>query len=249
MLKREKLNLIEALKSVHWSPSAETSPLFSQHGISHGVLGRSIPEFKLAELLPHHVTQIHGSDLVIASEKTAYKSEERPVADAICTSSGMTVAIKTADCLPILLATKDGHWVAAIHSGWRGFTKGIIGKTVEAAMIANPDRELIAVVGPSISRERFEVGPEVIEALNSQECGLSTSGVHLATAKGNLDRWHVDLGLAAACQLLEIGVQPANIEVLQSCTFMETIGQHHRWHSYRRDGKACGSNWTWIRGR
>ena len=111
MTKNQNHNLIEEIKNVRWSPSAETSSLLSQHGIAHGVLGRSTPEFKLAELLPHHVTQIHGRDLVQASEKTAFESEERPVADAIFSNSGLTIAIKTADCLPVLLATTDGHWI------------------------------------------------------------------------------------------------------------------------------------------
>lgn len=243
------LSLISSLKQVHWAPYSESSALLSQHGITHGVFGRSTPEFRLSELQPHHATQVHGSDIVEASEKTKFESNDRPAADATYSLGGAVVAVKTADCLPVLLATTDGHWVAAIHAGWRGFSKGIIPKTLDLAREINPNKEIIAFIGPSISRERFEVGPEVVDALNGVDCRLSVAAIHLATSKGQHDRWHIDLGLAAACQLIEAGISPNAIEVAQSCTQQENTGQNYRWHSYRRDGKACGSNWTWIRSR
>jgi YfiH family protein len=239
--------LIEALKLARWSPGSDTSVLLSSLGISHGVLGRSAPEFRLSELLPHHVTQVHGNEIVKASKKTAHESDERPAGDGIYSDDGIAVAIKTADCLPVLLATQDGQWVAAIHAGWRGFTKGIILNALRTARVQNPGKNLVAVIGPSISRERFEVGPEVVDALFDSSCELSEVSVHLCTSKGARDRWHIDLSLAAACQMILAGVDPSAIEVLQSCTVTEHSGQHPRWHSYRRDGKPCGSNWTWIR--
>lgn len=247
MQQAKQVPLIESLKQVRWSQISETSLLLSGLGIPHGILGRSAPEFRLAELAPHHVTQIHGVEVVKACAKTAYESSERPAADAIYSDDGTTVAIKTADCLPVLLATTDGRWTAAIHAGWRGFAKGIILKALQVARADQPEKDLVVMIGPSISRERFEVGPEVIEHLASDDCKLSKDAIHLLTSKGLRDRWHVDLSVAAACQLILAGVPPSFIEVIQSCTVMEMLGQHHRWYSYRRDGKPCGSNWTWIR--
>lgn len=245
----QSLQLIDALKLAHWSPYAEASVLMSKHGIAHGIFGKSTPDFRMSELLPHHATQVHGSDIVVADDKTKFDSKERPAADATYTGSGLVVAVKTADCLPVLISTTDGRWVAAVHAGWRGFCKGIIAKTLELARMQNPEKDFIILIGPSISRERFEVGPEVIDALRAPACGLSSGAIHLVTSKGLKDRWHLDLGLAAACQLIEAGIAPTAIEVMQSCTHQESNGQNFRWHSYRRDGKACGSNWTWIRGK
>jgi YfiH family protein len=186
--------------------------------------------------------------MVVASNLTLHDSTDRPAADAIMTTEYRVVAVRTADCLPILLATSDGQWVAAVHAGWRGFSRGILSKTLELATQLHPKKTLLAMVGPSISRERFEVGPEVLDALRSADTRLSDAAFNLSVAKGLGDRWHVDLSLAAACQLLEYDIDPNSIEVMQSCTYQDTQGHHHRWHSYRRDGRNCGSNWTWIQG-
>jgi copper oxidase (laccase) domain-containing protein len=74
-------------------------------------------------------------------------------------------------------------------------------------------------------------------------------------AKGKRDRWHVDLQVAAAMQLYLAGISSSNIEIMRSCTRDESFSLDQDsskettpvWHSYRRDGKSCGSNWTWIK--
>src|SRR3989339_614102 len=78
------------------------------------------------------VKQVHGSAAVIidaASEPT--QIIDRP-ADVIMTQQvGIGVGVVTADCVPVLFASHDGHAVAAAHAGWRGIVAGVLESTVE----------------------------------------------------------------------------------------------------------------------
>ncbi|MEI6399223.1 MAG: laccase domain-containing protein, partial [Pseudomonadota bacterium] len=157
--------------------------------------------------------------------------------------------VKTADCLPVLIASTNGAFVAAVHAGWRGFASGILINALKIAHSNQAVNTLRVVVGPAISRQKFEVGPEVVEAMQAVECGLSDEVWGITVSKGRNDRWHVDLPVAAALQMMIAGIKPNHIEVIQSCTVTSQKENQCLWASYRREGKACGSNWTWIRGR
>ena len=100
--------------------------------------------------------QVHG-DSVAYIDKV---SDTAIVADAAITrEKNIALSIMTADCLPILLADKNGNEIAAIHAGWRPLAKNIIKKTIN--QMQTPTDELIAWLGPCIGRQSFEVGTEV----------------------------------------------------------------------------------------
>ena len=84
-------------------------------------------------------------------------------ADAIVSVvPGVVLTVRTADCVPILLAAADGKMVAAVHAGWRGIVGNILGKVVRTFHeLGTPPEKLIAAIGPAISVEHFEVGEEV----------------------------------------------------------------------------------------
>ena len=106
-------------------------------------------------LTPQWLKQEHGVTVVEASENGGTQ-----VADASFTRRrGLACAVLTADCLPLLVSAKDGSLVGAIHAGWRGLAGGIIANIVRAMRI-EPD-QLTVYMGPAISLEYFEVGPEV----------------------------------------------------------------------------------------
>ena len=106
----------------------------------------------------------------------------------------------------------------------------------------NLDSEkLIVAIGPSISREHYEVGEEVAAALFEGNIKLSATQASLSIAKGQADKWHLDLKVAAVSALINAGLEPNHIEIVQACTYREKS-----WHSYRREGRGCGSNWSWI---
>jgi polyphenol oxidase len=243
--------LLERLTLVHWSNSSPTSVLLSELQIQHGFTGYRASA-GIPSLAPHHVRQVHGRALVHASTLTAHTHSaagaERPAADALYSREGHRIGIKTADCLPVLVASSDGIFVAAIHAGWRGLTAGILFKGIDAANRHSSLEDFRFVIGPAISREAFEVGPEVVEALREPSCGLGPDSWALAVSKGQSDRWHVDLSVAAALHLIIAGVAPHNIEVLRACTVRDTRDELFLWNSFRRDGKGCDSNWSWIQG-
>ena len=225
-----------------------TSALLDKSDIEHGFTGKKNAA-DVARVAPHHVTQVHGTKLIEASDLTVYDSSNRPQGDGIFSLDGETVAVKTADCLPVLMASTHGKMVTAIHAGWRGFTAGILLNAVAEARRHLAINSFRFVIGPAISREAFEVGPEVVDAIQNADCGMSHESWALAVSKGQKDRWHVDLSTAAAIQLILAGVDPAHIEVIQACTMTDKSNDTPNWNSFRRDGKGCGSNWAWVRGK
>ena len=169
--------------------------------------------------------QVHGGDV------------SRPGARLACADGHVTdrpgevLAIRTADCVPVLLATQDGRVVAAVHAGWRGLTPqtAVIGRAVTAVrQLAGPAAVLTAAIGPCISGRRYEVGPEVAE--------LFQPGYPQAITTPPAGRPFLDVRAVAAAQLLEAGVDPAQLDVSPACTFDDL---DHAF-SFRREGKGVG---------
>ncbi len=104
--------------------------------------------------------QVHGPRVVEVTR--AWTPSGAPRADALVTRTpGLALGILTADCAPILLADTDAGVIGAAHAGWKGAKAGVA-TAVVAAMIrlgAIPAR-IAAVVGPTIGRDSYEVGPE-----------------------------------------------------------------------------------------
>jgi YfiH family protein len=140
----------------------------------------------------------------------------------IARDAGVAIAVRTADCVPLLLAHPPTGAVAAIHAGWRGVEARIAGATVHALDV--PPSELIAVVGPHIRVASFEVGEDVAERLQGSS---SAKNVISRAYEGP----HVDLFRILEAQLAELGVRLRDIG---GDTFADT----ERFFSYRRDGKT-----------
>jgi YfiH family protein len=111
------------------------------------------------------VYQVHSPDVVMVEEAPPFPTgpyAERPKADAMVTKrKGVALGILTADCAPVLLADERAGIVAAAHAGWRGAVGGVLEATVakmreEGASLTR----LIAVIGPCIGFNSYEVGPE-----------------------------------------------------------------------------------------
>ena len=252
-MKSKTVDILDALEKINWSNGPKFSDLFRRHGYENGVCGRE--NMAYTEIQPHHVQQVHGVDIIEAGDTTRYASSKRSNADGLYTREKNVIAIKTADCLPILLASTNSRFALAVHAGWRGFTAGILNNALNIANQFSQPESLIACIGPAISLHAFEVGREVVDHLGGSKIGLPSDTWPLAVAKGNRDRWHVDLQVAAAIQLYLAGISSSNIEIMRSCTRDESFSFDQDsskekmpvWHSFRRDGKSCGSNWTWIK--
>jgi YfiH family protein len=232
--------LYQILSDVKWAPTGATSPLLTRAGFSHGFVGRGQPPPNNL----HHVKQVHGTCLVEAnSDFNSSLASSGTEGDGIWTKTdGMAVAVKTADCLPVLIGDPIGRMVMSVHAGWRGLCSGILGQAIQVfRTLGGHPEQLLVAVGPAASRERYEVGQEVIAALFDGNIALNKAQAALAITKGRDDRWHLDLKVAAVFDLINHGLRPDHIEVIQACTISEAA-----WHSFRREGKGCGSNWSWI---
>lgn len=152
--------------------------------------------------------------------------------DAVITSvPGLCVAVKTADCIPVLLYDERQHLVAAIHAGWRGTVGRIVEHTLEAMKSRGED--VHAVIGPGISLQAFEVGDEVYEA-------FFQASFPMERIAKRLEKWHLDLWLANRWILEEWGV--TDIQTAGTCTFTSPD-----YYSARRDTIRTGRNINGIR--
>src|SRR5215468_5199943 len=106
---------------------------------------------------PAWMEQVHGTDVL---DLDVRRPAAGSAADAVITRrAGPVCAVQVADCVPVLLAVRDGSAVAAAHAGWRGLAAGVLEATV-TRLAVEPAR-LIAWLGPGISPAHFEVGEEV----------------------------------------------------------------------------------------
>lgn len=148
------------------------------------------------------VQQVHGARVLDAAFATP--SSE---ADALFTDGyDQALAILVADCVPLLLVDTTSSRFALVHAGWRGLHLGVIARTLQYFADAT---HVQVFLGPSISREGYQVGPEV--------------AAHFAHLPGVLtpdggDRSRLDLTLVATRQLLEHGVADASIVRCQQVT-------------------------------
>ncbi len=176
--------------------------------------------------------QVHGSDVAVI---TSY-SDQAIVADAAITKQkNIALAIMTADCLPILLSTKQGDEIAAIHGGWRPLVDNIIAKTI-AKMSAAPN-EIVAWLGPCIGADSFEVGVEVKQQFikNSpmfEQAFIKQSATDSSDNQIKDEKYLANLALIATLQLNQLGV--SNVSLLPHCTFSKET----EYFSYRRDGQT-----------
>ena len=179
-----------------------------------------------------YLDQVHGATVVRIEDVRA--SSDPLAADAVIGSSpGDLCAIRTADCLPLLLCARNGSEIAAVHGGWRGVFAGVIENTVRA-MTTEP-AQLLAWFGPAISQSAFEVGDEVREGFVTAD--PRTDGCFEANRRG---RWQADLYGLGKMRLAGAGV--ASIFGGEFCTYSEP----ERFYSYRRD-PDCGRMVTFIK--
>ncbi|MBW8823995.1 MAG: peptidoglycan editing factor PgeF [Xanthomonadales bacterium] len=146
---------------------------------------------------PRWLRQVHGVDVVRFDDASA-DGESR--ADAAVTSTpGVVLAILTADCLPMVVAARDGSEVAAAHAGWKGLAAGVLEATV-ASMQAAPDR-CVAWLGPAAGPQAYEIGGEVRDAFIAHDPRAESAFV--ATRPGH---WRVDLHALARQRLADAGI-------------------------------------------
>lgn len=171
--------------------------------------------------------QVHGIRVVQVTGAERASDLALQEADVLVTRApDLAVAVRTADCVPLLLEREDGSAVAAVHAGWRGLVAGVIGEA--AVALGAPEVMLRAYMGPSIGPCCFEVGPEVADQFGGE--------VVVAGARPRVDlRAAARESLSVAGAVLESDTSPA-------CTRCDPRGLP----SYRRHGPGAPHLVHWI---
>jgi YfiH family protein len=167
------------------------------------------------------VKQIHSAACIAACGRAGVQGE----ADALIENTpGAVVAVKTADCIPVLLVDERHRAVAAVHAGWRGTVAGVVDRAIEAMgrEFGTEPSDLLAAIGPGIGKCCYEVGPEV------------------AAQFGESGRTRIDLAEANRKKLAELGV--ARVDVAGLCTQCGV----DEFHSWRRDKERAGRLYSFI---
>ncbi len=129
-----------------------------------------------------------------------------PQADAAVTRApGIVLAVRTADCLPVLLAARDGSVLAVAHAGWRGLAAGVLEAAVTAMDV--PARDVAAWIGPAIGPSAFEVGADVLPRIAHPMRARPRTSCRCAQGK-----WLADLPALAHRRLAAIGVTDVAVD-------------------------------------
>lgn len=179
------------------------------------------------------VHQVHGDTVATARRGEAFDTSTK--ADAVvCDDPSRVAAVRVADCVPVLLATRDGSVVAAVHAGWRGVVAGVVLRAAETIRtMSREDAPLLAAIGPGIGFDAFEVGPEVAAAFQSRFGGESAA---LLKPSRNEGKAMVDLRGALANQLRALGLSADAIDRSDRCTFRDA----DEFFSHRRENGVTG---------
>jgi len=184
----------------------------------------------------HFLSQVHGR---VAHTLTGHEVQGELVrreGDALVSKApGLACGVRSADCVPVLLADRRSGAVAAAHAGWRGAVNGVVSSAVEALRAIAPAPDLIAAIGPHISLAAFEVSEDVAEIL----LNASRDPQIVDRTQSNP---HVDLRRMLRAELRALGLSHADIDDVPGCTVL----QPEHFFSFRRDGKASGRHLSAI---
>lgn len=168
--------------------------------------------------------QIHSAVSLVADRHEGCVGE----GDALLTGEpGVTVSVRSADCLPVLLVDMHHHAVAAVHAGWRGTADGVAVAALRRmrAEFGTNAVDISAAIGPGIGACCFHVGEEV-----ARRFGMPYAG-------------RIDLAAENLRQLTLAGVPPEAISLAGGCTFCDPSN----FYSWRRDHEPSGRMISYIR--
>jgi len=168
--------------------------------------------------------QVHSPEAVVVERP--WSRDERPRADGMVTRMpGLALGITTADCGPVLFADAQAGVVGAAHAGWRGALGGVIEATLAAMeTLGAARRRTVAVLGPMIRQDAYEVGPELVEQFRQTD-GANERFFRPADRDGHA---LFDLPGYLRARLVAAGV--GEVADLGLCTYAD----EKRFYSYRR---------------
>ncbi|MFO1306158.1 MAG: peptidoglycan editing factor PgeF [Burkholderiales bacterium] len=198
-----------------WRGPSRVRALFTTRAVD-------VPSERLRAALPSDpvwLRQVHGATCVEVDRA----HDDPPAADAAVTRTpGLPITVRTADCLPVLLADRAGTVVGVAHAGWRGLAAGVLESALAALRV--DVRDVAAWIGPGIGPARFEVGADVVDAYCANDPSCAAHFRPLREGK-----WLADLAGLAKQRLARAGVP--HVAGGTWCTHSDAA----RFHSYRRE--------------
>lgn len=192
------------------------------------------------------MNQVHDVQVAVV-DRPDVTPDELDGFDAMVTNlTGLAICVRTADCIPIILYDPVRKSAAAVHSGWRGTVTKILHNVIAkmSNVYGTQPSDLIAVIGPGICADCFQVGEEV--ALKFKEAGFNLDSVWSfrgpKTGAGMTGGHHIDLKEACRQTLVECGIRNENVQISDICTYDD----NHLLYSARKEGIECGRNITYI---
>ena len=181
--------------------------------------------------------QVHGRDVAVV-RRGVQRPNAAPEADALVSDdSAVAIAVRAADCVPLLMADRTRGVVAAVHAGWRGTAARVAVAALEALQreFGTHPREIVAAIGPSIGDCCYEVGPELVDAFAAagherylidrwfatpRDFGTAGGTPLRGTFQRERPALRLDVAGANRDQLVLAGVNESDISLSGLCTAM-----------------------------
>jgi YfiH family protein len=185
----------------------------------------------VAEERVFFLSQVHGNVARVLDGNEPRDVVRNVEGDALSSRRGdLACSVRTADCIPLLVADRRAGAVTAIHAGWRGIVRGIVEAGISSLReLAGANAELVVAIGPHIRERAFEVNEDVARELEA-----------VSPVNGVVDRGgtkpHVSLVRIVRGKLDALGISEDAIDDVGGCTHTEA----ERFFSFRRDGRRSG---------
>lgn len=210
------------------------SKLLSQMGILHG-FGNKVEPVPLDLTVAWQAQKakfkmVHGNTILHVTSSGETLGE----GDGVFTTGSFPIGINTADCVPVLLAKKDGSAVAALHAGWKGTLAKIVDSFAKFLYLngfsSAPNLQgWVAAIGPSIGVCCYKVGMDRLQLFQAAFPEFDFSKMQNPVPV-------LDLPLLNAHELERLKID--DLEMCDECTHCTVDGNTSLYHSFRRDGSS-----------
>ncbi|MDO8494600.1 MAG: peptidoglycan editing factor PgeF [Deltaproteobacteria bacterium] len=232
------LTCVESLPLIQAPILAQESWLTHGFGIKDIPIQHYLNELGLTNAALPDTKQIHGKTVHLLKSGKSFNSKLE--GDAFITDEpGVICWVRSADCVPILLADRTHHVIGAIHSGWRGTAEKIILEVLsqmEKKWQTSPE-DLTIAIGPAIGGHCYQIGADVQQVFEQARL-YPVLWMEEAWA----GRWYLDLAFANLELLAEAGVPREQIYLSLACTACDL----DKFHSYRKEGGKKGEQVSFI---
>jgi polyphenol oxidase len=219
---------------------------YGKKDLTFDELVKRYPEIKWANL-----KQIHSDKIIeaVGAIDSVMPNESLVEADAHFTrESNLALLIKSADCVPVLIACDSAEQepaVCAIHAGWRGVNSDIVTKSVRVLLENGyaPTRMQVAI-GPHIRQKSFDVGLDVAKELKETalRAGLRDLSKIIIPDIDDPAKRRIDLEAIVRAQLKSFQIPDSAIDTVGEIDTRTSL----EWSSFRRNGASAGRNLSFI---